>query len=404
MSGKSKCVVTPNDFTVGTQTVRMKKALSFLKERGGGTLELGNDSVTVPNTNVWTITESLLIPSNTTLFINNSKVKLADGVFDTIIRNEGITVDEANPNGLASALRHDSNIKIIGSGIGTAFIEGPDLPFAAPHPVNGGEPIPWVGDFYGWRTVSILLANCSDYEIGGFSMSKTTCWAISQEHGCENMHIHDIAFNTTVKNGDGIDFRKGCRNGRVENITGSCADDVIACTALLGHNNYPQGKYVFPLQAGGNADHAGGNNIENIKISNIKASSQHHVIICLAAGGAKVQEIRAADIEDNSVFSAINIVAVYTGYGQAAKMGDIKDIHMKNIISNNAAVALKINTPLLDSTFEHIEQRRKDGAAYEITPPYDKQMANVKINTSSGLDILNAKDAKEDAECAEQIG
>ena len=379
MSEKSKCVITPNSFTDGTQTERIKKALSFLKEKCGGTLELGVDTVMIPNTNAWTISESIVLPSSTTLFINNSKLKLADGVFDTIIRNEGIIVDAANPNGLASVLRHDKNIKIIGSGIGTAFLEGPDAPFTASHPVNGGEPIPWIGDFYGWRTVSILLANCSDYEIGGFSISKTTCWAISQEHGCENMHIHDIAFNTSVKNGDGIDFRKGCRNGRVENITGSCSDDVIACTALLGHNNFPQGRYVFPLQVGGNEDSVLGNTIENIRISNINASSKCHVIICLASGGAKVQDISATDIEDNMVFNAVNIVSVYTGYGEAAKMGDIKDIHMKNIISNNASVALKINTPLLDCTFEHIEQKRKDGAEYEITPPYESQMMNVKI-------------------------
>lgn len=387
MFEKSKRVVSPNDFAVGTQTFRIKKALSFLKERGGGTLELGVDTVTMPNTNVWTISESIVLPSHTTLFLNNSKLKLGDGVFDTIIRNEGITVDAANPNGLACELRHDSNIRIIGSGIDTASIEGPDVPFMAPHPVNGGEPISWVGDFYGWRTVSILFANCSDYEIGGFSLSKTTCWAISQEHGCENMHVHDIDFYTTVKNGDGIDFRKGCRNGLVENITGACSDDVIACTALLGNNNFPQGRYVFPLQVGGNEDSALGNNIDNIRIRNIKASSKCHLIICLAAGGAKVQDISATEIEDNMTFSAVNVVAVYTGYGESAKMGDIRNIHMDGIISNNSSVALKINTPLLDSTFENIEQRRKDGAVHEITPPYEKQMMNVKINTSSGLNI-----------------
>ncbi len=373
-------VISPNDFIAGTQTARIKQAIAVLKERGGGTLELGTDTVTIPNTSTWTITESIILPSDTTLFLNHSKLKLADGVFDTIIRNNGIIVDESNPNGLARELRHNRNIKIIGSGIDSAFIEGPDVPFTAPHPVNGGAPIPWIGDFYGWRTVSILFANCSDYEIGGFSMSKTTCWAISQEHGCENMYIHDIAFNTTVKNGDGIDFRKGCRNGLTENITGSCSDDVVACTALLGHNSFPQGNYVFPLQVGGNADNALGNNINNIRINNIKASSKCHVIICLAAGGAKVQNISAADIEDNMVASGVNIVAVYTGYGESAKMGDIKNIQMKRLISNNAAVALKINTPLLDSAFEHIEQRKTGGTVYEITPPYDQQMKNVQIS------------------------
>ena len=77
--------------------------------------------------------------------------------------------------------------------------------------------------------------------------------------------------------------------------------------------------------------------------------------------------------------SARNIVSIYTGYGEAAKLGDIKDIHMKNIISNNAEVALNIGTPLLDSTFEHIEQRKNGGDVCAIVPPYDKQMVNVQI-------------------------
>lgn len=376
---ENPCVISPNDFTRGTQTTRIKDALAFLKQRGGGTLELGVDKITVPTTNTWTITESIVLPSDTTLFLNNCKLKLADGVFDTIIRNEGIVVDKNNPNRLASELRHDRNIKIIGSGVNAAFIEGPDVPFTAPHPINGGTAIPWIGDFYGWRTISILFANCSSYEIGGFSMSKTTCWAISQEHGCENMYIHDIVFNTKVKNGDGIDFRKGCRNGRVENISGACSDDVIACTALLGHNSFPQGNYVFPLQVGGNAENALGNIIENIQIKNVKASSKCHVIICLAAGGAKVHNISATDIEDNMAERTVNIVSVYTGYGKSAQLGDIKNIHMKRIISNNSPVALKINTPLQDSIFENIEQRKTGGTVYEITPPYDKQMVNVQI-------------------------
>jgi polygalacturonase len=377
----SDLLISPNDFNEGSQTARIKNALAALKFQGGGTLELGLDTVTVPNTNVWTITESVILASNTTLFLNNSKLKLADGIFDTIIRNEGIVVDKSNPNGFALELCRNSNIKIIGSGIDTASIEGPDIPFTAPHPVLGGEPSPWTGDFYGWRTVSILLANCKNYEIGGFSMSKTTCWAISQEHGCEDMYIHDIDFNTNVKNGDGIDFRKGCRDGRVENITGSCGDDVVACTAVLGSSNRkPKKEKAYPMQVGGRTKSSLGNTIENIEIKNIHASSPHHVIICLVAGGATMRNISASNIEDNMTQSAVNIVSVYTGYGETAQMGDIKDIHMKNIISNNSPVALKINTPLLDSSFENVVQKKTGGSQYEITPPYNEQMLNVKIS------------------------
>jgi hypothetical protein len=376
----SRIVVSPNDFPGDAPTVRIANALAFLRAQGGGTLELGVDHVNVPATNIWTITESIVLPSFTTLFLNRSRLKLADGVFDTMIRNEGIVVDPADPNGLARELRRDRGIRIIGSGVDSAAIEGPDVPFAAPHPVAGGAAIPWVGDFYGWRTVSILLANCADYEIGGFSISKTTCWAISQEHGCENMYLHDLAFETTVKNGDGIDFRKGCRHGRVERITGACADDVVACTALLGHNHFPQGKYVFPMQVGGNARHALGDDIEDIGLKHIHAASKCHVVICLAAGGAKLRNITAADIEDGPAFAAINVVAVYTGYGEPARPGDLRDLRMRRIVSRGAGSALKIHAPLLDCAFDELEQHNPAGVLCEILPPYDRQLVNVNIS------------------------
>ncbi|MFH1905153.1 MAG: hypothetical protein ABIK53_06515 [bacterium] len=381
--------ITPNDFIEGTQMARIKNALAFLKKQGGGTLELGVDTVAVPNTNTWTITESIILPSNTTLFLNNSKLKLANGVFDTIIRNEGIIVDAENPNGLALELRQNSNIKIIGTGVGNAFIEGPDVPYSAPHPIDGGAAIPWIGDFYGWRTVSILFANCKNYEMGGFSISKTTCWAISQEHGCDNMYIHDIDFNTTVKNGDGIDFRKGCSNGVVRNITGAASDDIIACVAMMGSNKmpFPRGNYVYPMQVGGYEDSILGNNVDNIMISNISASSIHHVLICYAAGGGRTQNIKAYNIEDTYDLNTRNIVCVYSGhYAKTAIMGEINNIYMNRIISNNSNLALNINTPLLNSHFNHIEQKKEGGIVCEITPPHDTQMINVQItNCLPGL-------------------
>ncbi|MBI4979703.1 MAG: hypothetical protein HZC28_19655 [Spirochaetes bacterium] len=380
---------SPNDFPGGTQTARIIAALDALKAHGGGTLELAADTISLPNTNTWTITESIVLASNTTLYLNHCRLKLADGVYDTIIRNEGIVIDEANPNGFARELKRDSNIKIIGSGIDSAFIEGPDIQYAAPHPVRGGKPVPWIGDYFGWRTISILFANVHGYEIGGFSMRKTTCWAISQEHGCEDMHIHDIDFLTTVKNGDGIDFRKGCRNGLVERITGACADDVIACTALGGFTDFPKKTvnsneyYNFPLEVGGRSARIEDDVIENIEIRDIKASSKCHTIICLAGGGPKVRNITATDVEDNMTYAALQVVAVYTGYGTSAASGDISNVHMKNIISNNSPMTLLVNAPLENSSFDAVVQRKAGGKTYQIQPPYDTQMKNVRITDAA---------------------
>lgn len=84
------------------------------------------------------------------------------------------------------------------------MLEGADTPYTAENPKTGVLE-PWVGDFFGWRTVGIQLSRVTGYEISGFAMRRTHCWAISQEQCC-NGCLHNIAFDTAVKNGDGIDF------------------------------------------------------------------------------------------------------------------------------------------------------------------------------------------------------
>lgn len=382
----AKFTVSPNQFEGTSQHDRIEAALTFLERRGGeGVLELGIDTISVPNTSTWIRNSALLAHDNLTISLNASTLKLADGVFDNIIRNKGVVIDPANPNGVALELNENRNIKIIGSGKDECFIEGPDVPYTAPHPINGGEPVQWVGDWYGWRTIGILLANCKNYELTGFTMRKTTCWGISQERGCDNMYIHDIGFDTTVKNGDGIDFRMGCSNGLVENINGNTSDDTVAMTALLNwQSSYPSGNYIWPLQVSGDASHPLGDNIENITVRNIKSSSLANQVRLLITNGAKMNNITVSDIEDSGVVAVTQVLVQTGAYGAPSQIGDMTNITINGIVSNYSNLPLNIDVPIKDSQFNFIRQRKSGGQVYKLNADHPSYPV---VNTT----VTNAK-------------
>ncbi|MFL7852875.1 hypothetical protein AAD046_09380 [Providencia rettgeri] len=373
-------IVSPNHFEGTTQQARINAALDFLNKANGGTLELSTDTIEPSKGNQWLLSSALLLDSHITIYLNKSTLKLANGIFDNIIRSSGIEIDPANPNAKALNVSEVQDIKILGSGKDNAFIEGPNVPYSAPHPIKGGAAVQWVGDWYGWRTVGILLANCKNYEIAHLTMRKTTCWAISQERGCEDMHLHDLHFDTTVKNGDGIDFRMGCKNGVVERISGNTNDDLIALSALLNFvPNYPQGNYIWPLQVTADNPSPLGNDIENIRISDVTGVSRENLVRILLSGGAKVKGISISNVSDTAEVGK-QLVIVSTGYGMPSGEDDLSGITVNNVSSHHSKIPLNISAPIKESAFNFIRQYRKDGEIYMLNENYP--MTNTQITNA----------------------
>ena len=236
----------------------------------------------------YTISKAILIPSDTTLILDNCTIKQADYTVDNIIRGENIVPDPENPMSYPLECLPIENIKIIGKG--NSVLSGPDKNKTAFHPALGEEQ-PVIGDFWGWRTLSDFLSNCKIFEISGLKFIKSRCWTLSFDM-CRNGYIHDLNIDTgDIKNGDGIDIRSGCHNIEISNITGRTSDDSVACTALKcsGQKQYPFKNYLYPLEPSecinNISDYA--RNISNIKISNVATGGKHHGIICLAANGCK---------------------------------------------------------------------------------------------------------------------
>lgn len=353
-----KNFISPNDFADTTQFGRVKSAVDFVRIQGYGIIELGIDKET--NANLWIFPEALTLPTNCWIYINNSIVKRGDQVFDNIFRNEGI-VPDPDPFKVAKELNPNANIRIFGNDKTLSIIDGNyNNAYKAPHPVKGGDPVPWVSDFYGWRAQSILFANTVGHRVHNLTLRDSTNWTISNEHGCAYAKFHDLHFRTIAKNGDGVDLRQGCNNIEIYNISGTTSDDMVACSALKNFvETFPSGDYIFPTQVGGYAERGFGSDITDIKIWNIRGDMSAGGVRLLWTGGSKMKNISVFDIADTSRQFMYYAVYIHTGqYGRPAVMGEGENITVNKVVSNKSDVVIRLDAPIKDCWINNIEQRK----------------------------------------------
>ena len=237
-----------------------------------------------PERDWWLIDRAILLDSDTTVVMRNSKIKLSDSARDNFFRsaNCGFGFDD---NELFT------NIHIRGEGL--CVLEGADRPrdrrrhegSREPLPENRGRPEEirrldtgrteeagkdwnfWyehshsLGTDAGkegesqhgdWRGVGILFAMVDRFSIEGLRIVDSHGWGISCE-ACTNGRIEKIDFDATMarmidgmlqnsENQDGIDLRNGCHDIVISDITGRTGDDIVALTAIArGDKIHPGG-------------------------------------------------------------------------------------------------------------------------------------------------------------------
>jgi hypothetical protein len=349
----------PNDYAGATQTDRIKAALAAITSAGTSSrLRLGIDSVTSPRTTTWTVTEAVVLPSNTTLLLDGAKLKRADNIFDNVVRNAGIVPNGAAPNDTVSALNANVGIRVLG--LYGAIIEGSTTPYSAPHPVNGGASIPWVGDDFGWRTCNMVFCNVDGLEIGGFTSNKPCAWAITLAHGVQNFWVHDINFTSTVQNGDGVDVRNGCRHGRVERITGNTSDDIVAvCAAVPFADGSP-----YPMLPGGYGTNVLGDDTYDIVIDSISGlGGAGNVVRAFTTGalGTSIHDITITNIHQTGTNTRCVTIGTFGSYTPA--VGSLNNFTIQNVTSDTADNAVYVNAPLQNCTFDTLWNKNAAGAA-----------------------------------------
>ncbi len=277
------------------------------------------------------IDRAILLPSDTTVILDNCIIRQQDETFDNIFRGANLRINPAEPYGWPLEVQPLRNIKIIGRN--GATIAGCRRNVRLFHP-HFNEMQEAVGDFWGWRTFLICFSLTENLEIANLAIRDSRCWAISFDF-CSNGYVHDLNFDTHCKNGDGVDLRLGCSHFRIENLTGHTLDDTVACTAL--NNPNPPPRYLYPLEPAKKFFDQGDlrrMDIHDVTIDNLQVSGECHAVICLASGNLQVYNVKIRNITDTACRQSPTVM-VYTGYGDGYNPADLHDIQISELDGNN---------------------------------------------------------------------
>jgi polygalacturonase len=241
--------ITPNQFE-GNDIQRIRSAIEAAKT--------STRKVTIPSrnangTNIWLLDSAILIPGNMTILLDNCTIQLSDQCRDNMFRSDNVGIGISDPV-------ESENISIIG--MGDVILKGADNPRATGdgartltlNPAEEKEKGNWrvsYGSDAGkegkkqkgdWRNIMILMAHIDGFKLKNINIENSHAWAVSFER-VKNADISGIRIDNPeeikidgkkvlVSNKDGINLRHGCKNFRIDNISGRTGDDFIALSSL----------------------------------------------------------------------------------------------------------------------------------------------------------------------------
>lgn len=366
----------------------------------------------------WLLDEAILLPADTTVVLQNCKLKLSDRCRDNFFRsaNCGLGIEDPAPI---------ENIHIRGEGL--CILEGADRPRATG---DGGKilhaPCPhlpeelcrmdWIaaetpeevtfGDIhdhsfgtdandpneshYGdWRGIGVLFANVKNFSVSGLKVVRSHGWGLSFE-ACSFGRIEKIEFDATMyqeidgikmnmENQDGIDIRNGCHHIMISDITGMTGDDVVALTAIADKKFHPGGSlrttHVMP-----NDWTKRDPDIHDIIIRNVIACSYLCFMVRLLPASAHVYNVVVDGLINTAPADQYSRRAVLLGvdadWGEPLADG-LRNITISNVISlsKNSVVLFG---ELQDSAISNVVDRNPKGES--ITLLDGGKLTNVAIH------------------------
>ena len=319
-------VIKPEDFAGNTIAQKVIAANEFILNAGGGYELHFEDTAT------YLITQSIVLPSNTTVSMKGCVIQMADNTIDNIFRTANIEIDPDDPYGFAknkTSMDTVSNIRIVGENGASLLM------------CNNANADHYGVTKTGWRGHTILLAGCSSFEISGFKVNKNIAWGICLS-GCSYGSVHDIEFNTTRENGDGIDVEFGSNNIDIYNISGTTYDDSVAVS-----NSGPTRLELRPLELERPTcpfDYGWrkfGEDTHDIHIWNVNTTTLAHNVIFIC-GDYGIYNVSVSGVSDKNGAStgSVAVVKVYGGqYDGNYHNGLIHNCSISNIVSYNPTQA-----------------------------------------------------------------
>lgn len=297
-------------FRADTDSATIQNAINATKAGGCR-------AVVIPRKNArtgacsWVIDKTLLLPNDITVYLDDCHLVLADGVYENIFRNENMYRD-----GALKAENEQYGIRIVG--LGNAVLDGGRDNGLREQKWTEGSPLPQTGCL-------ILLNHVRDYVLENLKCRRMRYWAINQI-GCRKGRITGIDFDFVERhpNQDGINFRIGCHEITVENITGVTGDDVIALSA------FPCSRDARFLPEGWTPD------IHDIRISDVMATTVATVVALRNTDGARIYNVTVENVTDigKSVTKPWGVVRLGENnwfVHRPARMGEIDRITVRNI-------------------------------------------------------------------------
>jgi len=364
--------ITPNQFK-GSDIERIQAAINAAE----GT----TNKVVIPpknsnGTNVWLIDSAILLPGNMTVILDNSTIQLSDQCRDNLFRtaNVGEGITEVN-------WYHD--ISIIG--VGNATLKGADNPRATgdggktlaldsqfEHPIGNGkasygtdagkEGIKQTGD---WRNHGIIIAYVDGFKLKNLTIENMHCWAVTHERVI-NAEISDIRLlnppritingeTLYVANRDGINLRQGCKNFRINNISGETGDDFIAMTLLGLHSSVKEAGRITGSMVTTREHKSPEDDIENIYITNITCKTKNHGVALRAIDYASISHVYIDGLisRGNDEFKTHQTAMLFggRGYGPANLPGYMNNIYAMNIMGNTRSALIHVEEAIADCYF-----------------------------------------------------
>lgn len=355
----------PNDYS-GSDSERIAAALEAAPSWNGVVRITSRAPDQVSDRQYWLLDSAILLPSNTTLILDNCALKLSDSCRDNFIRsaNSGVGI---------KVVERAENIRVVG--IGSATLIGADRPRATGDSGKrlgeraygtdaGKEGESQTGD---WRNIGVLFANVHNFLIENVTIKNAHAWSVSLER-CENGVVRNLTFESeetrvidgkSVKalNVDGLDLRKGCRNIVVDGIFGHTGDDLVAITAIRPgdcEGGSLDSTEVSDFAADVNYD------VYNITIRNVVgyAAGGHQIVRLLNASGIKIYRVTIDGVMDASPGRVVDRATIRIGdanpaWGGVTPLGDTYGITISNVHSQSRQ-AILIAGSLADSTISNV--------------------------------------------------
>ena len=301
------------------------------------------------------IDRAILLPSDLTLRLEDAHLRLADSCFCNIFRNEHA--------GELTATDHDIAIE----GAGRCILDGGNYNGLSERNSLTGS-LPHIS-----QNNTILLANVQGFRLTGLSIIDQRWWGIDLL-ACRGGLARDISFRSSplyceedgtmsnilrergsmeysrilIKNSDGIDIRRGCRDISVENITGFTEDDGVAITGLNGRL---EELYCPP----------GMTDIQNISVRGVRMASWCANVRLLNQGGVRLSNILIDGVFDTSASCpwmergehGVRIGDLHM-YGERHSLpGETDCVTVRNVYSR-AQTVLRLNGSITNSLFDNI--------------------------------------------------